>query len=342
MVTFQMFYEAYNKQAHADFSVVETTSPEKLKVIEWENQLFKQSVPTRKKNEAVLGVVGNDSQLLRHIEQYRDLGFREENMYICEIQQAAWQGLVDEAVRLESEGIIKKTNLSERIYNHDIFEIATEIPNLTHIDFDETRSPVTLEDDVEYFYTICEQLKTLCVVKTIRQVPDVTLPAEVNPLLQVFSRDLQNLPNATRLNYTSSVRTGIQMVMYGYDRVEIILNRIYKNFPQLSVMRNSYKSKPTMVSFIFTTEGNWPEDQTNSQQNTKRAQSLIVALRRIHTIIVETKDYDAHDQFKSLVATLKNKLASLRGQLTPFQLHVSRELAKFDVSAPFLSTSKVK
>ena len=328
MVTFKKYCESYNPTAHVDFSVVETTSPEKLKVIEWENQLFKQSIPTRKENEAVLGVVGNSSQLLRHIEQYKDLGFQEENMYICEIQEKTWQGLVDEANRLESEGVIKKTNLAKRIYNHDLFKKATEIPNLTHIDFDETRTHETLKEDVNYFYTNCEQLKTLCIVKNLRRGADVNVPNELEYLVDIMNSHLQI---ASKNRLISFLRKGVKMVMYGYDNIELSLNNSIKNFPHLSALYDSYKR--TMVSFIFTTEGNWPRRKSKSQQNTTNGRNFIEALRRVHKIIVDTNNNIAYDQFKSLVATLKNEIASLRGQLTPFQLYVFTRLEKFKLYA---------
>lgn len=332
MITFKTYCEV---TGHADFSVVKTTSPEKLKVIEWENKYFKQSVPSRKMYEQVLGVVGHGSQLLRHIKQYIDLGFREENIFICEIQEAAWRSLQVAAKRLESQGLIKNTNLASRIYHRDLIEVASELRYLTHIDFDETRSVTTLGEDVHTLYSVCPYLKTLCIVKTNRHNLGLTYLDEFEEFF-IMLKERQGASEASKF------ARGVHMVLYINDNVEMVMNDVQQEMPHLSMLHNRYKYAPAMISFIFTTEGNWPEESHHSQQNIKYATNFLKTLKNIHTTIIQNSDYDMFQRFNKFINQLKEAITIIKkdvGELTPFQQAVEQGLAKYNTKSRFMKGS---
>lgn len=80
-------------------------------------------------NSYVVGLVGNRKGLLAHVNRYKNMGFKEENIIICEIDRETHRGLTAEKSKLK---------LKCPILHQDICEISNNPSiDLKLIDFDD-------------------------------------------------------------------------------------------------------------------------------------------------------------------------------------------------------------
>jgi hypothetical protein len=235
-----------------------TTSKPKLNVIEWENALINNVSPHRSLDEELVGLVGNPEGLMRHIDQWKRIGFRPANMMVVEKNRQLAQQLQQQCKHLATY-YPSLNKLTQNIYNADMFKFLEKRgENVTHVDFDGISSISTLRPTLENIAVSCPRIKTAVVVMTTRTGLD---EAHAN---RAFSQQGKHLQKDAEyfigiLHHIDPPRAAaFRRVLFLLDKQtdlyeEIINDILQEDGDYVDLKYNVYK--PRMISVVASFDG---------------------------------------------------------------------------------------
>jgi hypothetical protein len=248
---------------------INTTTADKLAVINNENLFINHFIPTRNNSEQIVGVVGEaKSGLQRHLEQYANLGFQERNIYIFEILLHEYKNLwytnnnVIKSFANIVMGDIFKPMMYKRTPNFDISKV-------THVDADITTTLNTdLTEEVRHTFTIYPNLKSAVFVHSLRNT-DLRSPEVLKYLersyIQKYIMFLKGMSAKSKDAYVTAFRNVLEVYLTGTVGRNVMLNELFKAFPNYSFLVQNYQGRGPLTSVTVIKNTNNKIIQSNAQ-----------------------------------------------------------------------------
>ena len=247
MLTFEQYLQEKN--------FVSTSTPTKLGVISNENQFITHFYPRRGPYDQVVGVVGEaKTGLDRHIDQYRNLGFKDENIFIFEIALEEYKNLrYHMGIRKLSSGLFYRNIFNPR-GQHGRFNPA----KVTHGDFDVTTalSPDEFIKEIDLSNRVYPNLASAVYVHSQRNThvrnPGTvmlfkTMPAFQKLLIVVNSRCAHG-----QAYYGSRIKEVFDSVYSEQTEKTKFIEYIKTKYSSDGILLQTYtQGKGPMVSFTF-------------------------------------------------------------------------------------------
>lgn len=330
MITFRQFFSILSEATRNKFTELSTTTDNKIDVINWENKNFKKAVGSRGEDEVVLGVVGNEEGLYRHIKQWEDLGFKQENMYIVDYDGAVVERLKQQARKLaggienEKTGMVSKiddTGLDQRITEDNILDKAEQLvkegKNLTHVDYDGTELITNLPVDAQLLADL-NTVKTFAIVNTKRaayEFADVIenrgsemTEDELNLLKaceKIYNGIKKNIESNKRDSLASAFKRGALYVFFSYDDLANYYDQLKSSLKDFEISYDLYAGvqNTPMTSFIFSR--NTKAFDEPEYTYSRFASDLFEGLYRFDTVKLL---YEYGNEVNEIVKVLKSML----------------------------------
>ena len=330
MITFRQFFSILSEATRNKFTELSTTTDNKIDVINWENKNFKKAVGSRGEDEVVLGVVGNEEGLYRHIKQWEDLGFKQENMYIVDYDGAVVERLKQQARKLaggienEKTGMLSKiddTGLDQRITEDNILDKAEQLvkegKNLTHVDYDGTELITNLPLDAQLLADL-NTVKTFAIVNTKRaayEFADVIenrgnemTEDELNLLKaceKIYNGIKKNIESKKRDSLASAFKRGALYMFFSYDDLANYYDQLKSLLKDFEISYDLYAGvqNTPMTSFIFSR--NTKAFDEPEYTYSRFASDLFEGLYRFDTVELL---YEYGNEMNEIVKVLKSML----------------------------------
>jgi hypothetical protein len=230
-----------------------TTTDSKLLTIKNENILILENKCIGYTDARIGGVVGLSDGLDRHIEQWKELGFKEEKIHIFEIHKGMY---------IDLKKAIQEKNYKVNLHFCDILnpDILTQkqLNEFVHLDVDITTSLNinTFIPTIEKMFTVYPSLSSFVFVHSARSSKTRLANTEID--LQKY-KDLfeciknQNLTPKTASNYIAGFRS-----VYDYYKnhnnngKSIFLKELNERFINYCVKIQKYVGAKQQVMYSFT------------------------------------------------------------------------------------------
>lgn len=174
------FFKYFFENANEEKAFPVTTSKFKVDVIAKENNFIKKYF-TPSPNDQLVGVVGRVEGLLRHIQQFRDLGYQDKNMLIFELDEGMYKdlengdGIHKGIIQLKNDNItnanlfwgnLLKPSRTEYYDQYKWFDSK----KVTHADLDFTiaLNEPQLFDEMKQAFSVYPNLKSAVFVHSLR------------------------------------------------------------------------------------------------------------------------------------------------------------------------------
>lgn len=238
----------------AEKKFISTTTENKLEVIANENKFIKNFIPSRGEQEQIVGVVGEaKSGLQRHLNQYQDLGFDINNVFIYEILRSEYMNL-----RYFNGVLSKMSGKKATIIWGNIFtpKMTKKVPNLnlaavTHADVDITTTLNTdLTNEIEHTFITYPNLASAVFVHSLRNTdlrsPKVEDFFEQQYIQKLFKYIKKHIVSGD--TYVSALKNVIEVYLLGNTSRNRMFNKLAKTFPNDSFLIQNYQGKGPMTS----------------------------------------------------------------------------------------------